>query len=195
MISRFLSGRLLRFRSIISLSPKRLVNYKIYFPHGPSAEGTAPKFNTKSAPYVHSNEIYSIPRRSIPKITPWKNERRWSRWTTYIASSMTVGLLWIWYEYREPIYCNERMQLSFLSDQDVVDYLYARFDKLMDQLGISFGPPFAVSTENPGHAYVKEVFDNLIVAGQLEGLELDLYLMVSDSKQLQSLETEQSIDV
>jgi hypothetical protein len=97
---------------------------------------------------------------------------------------MTLGLFWIFYKYREPIYCNERMQLNFMSDDDVNDYLYTQLEKRMFQLGVMdyFVRPFTVPEKHPNYLCVKKVFDKLIKAGEIEVMELELYLMRNKSK-------------
>lgn len=99
---------------------------------------------------------------------------------------MTLALFWTFYKYREPIYCNERLQLNFLSDDDVDDFLYGQFEKMMDQLGIvdCFQRPFTIPAKHPDYVLIKKVFDRLVAAGELEVLQLNIYLMRSYSKSL-----------
>lgn len=79
------------------------------------------------------------------------------------------------------------MQLNILRYEDVGEYMIDMMEAKVRNVGIQgfdeyFNAYFLAKDTDPAYVLVKMILDNLIKAGNLEVLDLDLYLMHSMGK-------------
>lgn len=153
-------------------------NFKTYFPRKPTGHPHFSNFDWQPDQFVR------FPLHEVPHSRAWRDEPRWVRQATYTAGLMSLGLCWTYYYYREPVYATERLQLCFLPEVDVDDYLQDQIIKVLYDLGINgvqafFALPFTMPNSHPQHVLLKNIFDNLVDAGGLEVLDLEFYMMDS----------------